>query len=271
MFDCLEDDGIAVDDGSRDARHRIAVADVNGGLGLNSVDTSLQRFDAPLRHLVGIAAERRLVELNDGRSQGIQRLRLRVQRFGERQGECPLVTVVGIECRVGDRQRAGQGDLERNGRLALEETRIPLEDRIDALDGADTLAARCEAAAIAGPLLHQIVVVESFHARGDIGHPRLSALLTIADDVDTRRDLVMDGDTHSVVKGLFEGCPFECPVRALAVHLLRSLVVHGIALHEPAWLGQAADHGSQECFGHISPLLLTCSAKRRRLASSPWP
>ena len=207
----------------------------------NSLQASLQRLDAPLDcHLVGIPTERRLVELDDGRSHRVQRLRFRVQDFGERHGEGPFVTVVGIDRRIHDRQRTGQGDLDRNRRLVLGQNASPARGaERSAPDGPDALTARREAAPVAGPLLHQIVVVEAFHARGNVRNPGLPALLPVADDVDARRHLVMNGDAHGIVQGLLEDRVRDRPVRAPAVHVLRSLAMHGIPRPSAsaAWAG----------------------------------
>ena len=72
----------------------------------------MQRFDAPAGHLVHEHVEGRLVELDDVDAVGLQRARFLVQQIGEGERHLYFVAVMRVGDGVGNRHRAGQGDLQ---------------------------------------------------------------------------------------------------------------------------------------------------------------
>ena len=99
---------------------------MNAGLRLDAVDGALDGVDAPFLDLLGIAAEGRFIELDEGRPERVKGLGLHVQGGGDGQAVGAFIAVIGVMGRIDDGQRSGKGDLYRQVRYRLGETKIVL-------------------------------------------------------------------------------------------------------------------------------------------------
>ena len=241
--------GVTGLDGTVNAGHGVAVADVDCGGGVDAFDAAVKGLDAPVGDLFGVAAENRFIELDDRGIQAVELAGLTIQDICDGHGEVALAAVVGVEGGVDDGHRAGQGHLHGAGGLGLQEAQVIDCQGAGPADRADTPADLGEAAAVANPLLGQGIVVEAFEAAGYIGQVGLPALLSVGDYVDSGQFLDVDSHAGGVFLGLGEQVAVEVPVGAAAV-MVGPGTEQGPLLVEPGGPGHASDDGCGEGLWH---------------------
>ena len=211
----------------------------------------IKRCNPPILDLIGIAAEHRLIELDDSNTQSIQFLSFFVKRLSCSHCHRRLVTVVLVGSGIDDGHRTRQCHLYRLIRLGQHELGISAQYGFCPLDWTNAAADFCKPAVISRPFLGQLLIVEPIQTRRHIGEIRCASLFAITDNINTGLDLIMNGNTRCVIHRRFEHIAREMPVCSLAMHLL-ALGIQGKLLHEPTWFWHRSHNGGFKWVAHSS-------------------
>ena len=176
-----------------------------------------------------------LVELDDIDAVFLQCAGFLVQQLGERESHLHLVAVVAVGDGVGDGHGAGQGEFQFPPGVGARQLRFhrvhpPLE-----ADWRHHLRHHRFVAVGADAHLHLVGEVDALDAFQEAVHEVLARLLAVADDVDARILLLLDGEQGGIALGRLERRAFEPPGRPQPV-----------GLGEPGRLRQAAGNGGLE-------------------------
>ena len=227
----------------------IAVADVHGGLAFEPVNGAMHRFDTPAGDVIHEHIESRLVELNNINAVFLECPRFLVQQAGESHRHLHLVAVIGVSDRVGDRHRAGQGDLQ----LAVGvRARVPRFGLVYAsLQFKFTAHDRHHRFVAVGADSHLDFVreVDSVDIFEKAMHEMLARHLAVANDVDTGVLLPFDCEQCGIELGGGELLALQPPLRP-------QLVRFG----EPGGFWQAAGDGRRK--QHVYAVSKRCGGRQ---------
>jgi hypothetical protein len=244
---------------------------VHGGRAAQPLRGALERAHTPAGHFVHVHVECGFVELDDVDAIRLQRQRLLIQQFGERERELHLVAVVAVGHGVDDRHRAGQRELDLALRVRAQKARLNVVHAALQPQRRHHLRHHRLVAVGADADLDLVFEVDAFDALEEAVHEVLSRLLAVTDRREAGVFLRLDPHQRGVELGLLQRGALVRPARPQLVRL-----------GEPAGLGQAAsDRGAKhvgllDAKGSMSAQAHATRCRRTRAAAAarrdvPWP
>ena len=222
--------------------------------------------DPVARRLVRRRAHPRLVELHHIDAGGLEVAQLGVDRVGVVHRQLGLVLVELVLHLLRHRERAGQGDLGRAGRVLDEERRVVDLDLALAADFAGDPRDRGRAA-VGADHRAQALGIDALQRQREIVRIAFAPHLAVADDVDADPFQLADREDGRVVLRLLQVRRRDAPdlVRMDARH---PMLFQRAAVDQPVGLRIAADDGGGDQMGRVGHRLW-CLHRRHSPDSIP--